>query len=42
MSVAHARELAAKMNAELNAGVEEAEARKVQADKAVENVIKQR
>jgi len=42
MSVAHARELAARMNAQLAAGVEEAEARKVRADLAVANVIRTR
>jgi len=42
MSVAHARELAARMNAQLAAGVEEAELRNRKADLAVAQVIRTR
>merc|ERR1719263_886624 len=42
MSVAHAIELSARMNSQLAAGVEEAEARKVKADLAVASVIRTR
>ena len=42
MSVKHARELAAEMNARLEAGVAEAEARNILADRQLEKIKKER
>jgi hypothetical protein len=42
MSVKHARELAAKMNAQLDAGVAAAEARKDMADQQIADIIQER